>query len=99
MSPFWIGFFEQLRRRGAWIFAIMLLAFFGLVLLISETGAGDFLIQWLPEASILIAAFGILIVALAIRQARARRKNRFKISPLSRDEMNKARSKLVRPKN
>jgi hypothetical protein len=55
--------------------------------------------NWQDDA-IYVAPFAglipVLLILRAIAQARARRRERYKISPMSRDELNKARSKLLK---
>jgi hypothetical protein len=40
----------------------------------------------------------LVSIVRAVQRERARRKDRYKIAPLSRDELNKARSKLMNNK-
>jgi hypothetical protein len=106
MNSFWIGFCEQLRRRGAWVFAITLLLFMGVVLVativckaISDSWTGASWSQLEPYAGSIGVGLAILFAAIAIRQARKPRRAESKRPRLSRDELNKARSKLTDKRN
>ena len=98
MDFFWGNVFEYFkdRRLGA--------VFFGtLTALIGTLAAGAIFYQItdgfypLEDWPYLMSGIGLLLLALIWRgrkRARARRLNRYQPSPLSRDELHKARSKL-----
>jgi hypothetical protein len=95
MDFFWTNVFEYFKdRRMAGVFFGTLLALVGLIIagVIVYQILGDKVVYLLPVA----AAFFLISAARAILRARARRRNRYKSSPLSRDELKKARSKLMR---
>lgn len=95
----WNNVFEYFRDRGR---GALFFGGFSLVLglLIGGIILGQFLgeekskqcVEWM---FLLIGIICMARVCLAIRRVRARRLNRYKISPLSRDEISKARSKLM----
>lgn len=96
MDFFWGNVFDYFkeRRLGA-VFLASLAMVIGLLLL--GTVFGNFPWAW----PMFFTGLGIMLLVLiwrAIRQARAGRSNRYKSSPLSRDELRKARSKLMRAK-
>jgi membrane protein implicated in regulation of membrane protease activity len=90
---FWGQVFEFVReRRNAMIFYGTLVVFLPVLGGIAESYGG---LQYWPYA---LPGLGLLLLALVwtgLRQRRTRRLNRYKSSPLSRDEMIKARSKLT----
>ena len=92
MNYFWSNVFDHFKeRRLAAVFFGALALVVGLLLL--GTAFGDFRQDWpmiLPGMGVLLLAF----IWRGVRQMRARRLNRYKTSPLSRDERVKARSKL-----
>jgi hypothetical protein len=98
MNYFWGNVFEYFkeRRLGA-VFFVTLLAFVGVMaggVMVYQIAGGFNLLQYWPFA---LVGTGLLLLALTwrgFRQMRARRLNRYKSSPLSRDERVKARSKL-----
>jgi hypothetical protein len=92
MNGFWDNVFEYVKeRRNVAVFFGTLAVFGGLLLL--ATVFGNLQQAW----PMILPGVGILLLALiwrGIQQIRARRLNRYKTSPLSRDELAKARSKL-----
>jgi len=100
MNPFWANFFEHFRSKGAWLFVPVLLAFIGLILI------PEFFLPELTDFNservlrvVIYTMSGIVLllvagIGVAIRRNRVRRRNRRQSSSLSRDEINKARSKL-----
>lgn len=103
MDFFWGNVFEYFKdRRGPAFFVVALFAF----LVVAAVAAAIF--QNLPAEQMqdfltyATPAVGIILVALiwsGIRRAQARSRNRYKSSPLSRDEIIKARSKLSNTSN
>jgi len=57
--------------------------------------SNDLLKYWPGVVGLVLLVVAILI-GRAVMQARARRRDRYKLSPLSRDELGKARSKLLK---
>lgn len=100
MNYFWGNVFEYFKeRRYAAVFFGTLAALVGTIalgaLLIELIYAYDmerYLIYALPGLALLFSA----LLGRSLAQARARRRDRYKISPLSRDELTKARSKLLK---
>ncbi len=100
MGPFWGSLFDHLKdcgRSGSlFIFTIGgLLVLLGLAGIICGLGLHKYLLPALPGILLLTLAWA----GVAIRRARARRRQRLDHSPLSRDELRVARSKLVRHTN
>jgi peptidoglycan/LPS O-acetylase OafA/YrhL len=100
MSHFWCSLFEHLKGCGqnATLFLVALAGFVGLLVaaaIILNTQLRQYFMAALPWLGVLLAAWG----GLAIRRARARRRERLLQSPMSEDEVSKARSKLVRSRN
>jgi hypothetical protein len=100
MSPFWGSLFGHLKdcgRSGSiFIFTIGgLLVVLGLAGIICGLGLHKYLLPAVPGAIVL----GLAWAGVAIRRARARRRQRLDHSPLSRDELRVARSKLVKHAN
>ena len=100
MGPFWTSLFEHLRHcgRSATLFILTLAALFILLFLAAIIYASQLHKYLLPVLP------GIVLLALAwvgrvIRRARARRRERLNRSPLSRDELRVARSKLLKDRN
>jgi cobalamin biosynthesis protein CobD/CbiB len=95
---FWGQVFEFVReRRNAMIFYGTLAVFLAVPVL-GAIAEGYHWLQYWPYA---LPGLGLLLLALVwtgLRQRRTRRLNRYKSSPLSRDEMIKARSKLTSKK-
>ncbi len=106
MNSIWNNLYDRAkdRRYGALFFS-SLVGFFVVVVLgvlvYNILGGMDFgtfdlqshFLELLPGILIIIAAF----VWRGIRRARAQRGKRFRREELSRDEIRKARSKLVNP--
>ena len=95
MSPFWKVIFENLedRGRGMKTFIIMLATAVGLVLgaaLMEQSGFRDWVVAALPWAG----AVAVIWLVLAIRRAWKRGCENPKRTPLSDDELLKARVKL-----
>lgn len=100
MNPFWTNLSDNLKvcGRNAKFFLCVVVAFFGvpvLIAVISETGARDHILPALPW----VGVFAVAWVAVVIRQARARRRERLERRPLSCDELRVARSKLMKDRN
>ncbi len=97
-----LNVFEYFKeRRYAALFVVSMFLCFGLLLL--ACGVGDLLRkQGLAENAIyILPGLGIFFAAWVwwiIRLFRAHRNNLYKPSPMSRDELHKARSKLVKAK-
>jgi hypothetical protein len=100
MNYFWGNVFEYFKeRRYAAVFFGTLAALAGMLAvavmleqIVRAYELQDQLVYLLPGMALLFGAR----VARGIVRERARRCDRYKISPLSRDELDKARSKLVR---
>lgn len=95
MNNFWGNVFDHFkeRRLGA-VFFGSLAVVIGVLLLGNAFGGLNLQQDW----PVILLGIGLLLLALiwrGIRQARARRVNRYKSSPLARDELAKARSKLT----
>jgi len=103
MNSFWNNLYDCAKdRRYGMLFLTVLLAFPGLIILGATiykiTGANNLREYFLPA----LPGIGILLVALSwriIRRARKRGREQLKYSPLSRDELLKARSKLTKNRN
>jgi hypothetical protein len=103
MDFFWGNIFEYFKdRRGAALFyATLLVLFIALIVgailyhVICAYHLQDKLLYFLPGGALILMAW----IGSGIARARARRRNRYKSSPLSRDELIKARSKLTRIKH
>ena len=97
------SFFENLydsvkdRRYGMLFFTTFLgflvLVVFGTMIfaIAGANGWGDFILPALPGIGIFIVVLGWRL----IRRTRKRRRERLQYPPMSRDELRKARSKLV----
>ena len=97
MSPFWTSFFVHLKDcgRNATVFMITLAGLFILIVLtflICENHLENYVIRALPG----VGVFAVIWAGVAIRRARARRRERLGYPPLSFDEVRKARSKLTK---
>ena len=100
MGPFWTSLFEHLKRCGRsgtlFIFALAgLVVLAALATIICTTELYKYLLPVLPVIGVVALAWA----GVAIRRARARRHERLHHSPLSRDELRVARSKLVKDPN
>lgn len=103
MDYFWGNIFEYFKdRRGPAVFCVALVAFFVVfaigAAIFSAVPREDLAAIFICAASVLGLFFLISIISI-IRRQRARARDRYKSSPLSRDELRKARSKLSGTKN
>jgi hypothetical protein len=102
MDFFWSNVFEYFKdRRVAAVFFGTLLALGGLLIagFIAAQVICAYELQRYAVYAVPVMAFAFLVqLSRTIARARARRRDRYKISPMSRDEMNKARSKLMKPR-
>ncbi len=102
MNYFWGNVFDFFKeRRCASLFFLALMACLGTVF------AGAIIYQiaddcnWFNYWPQISAGAGLVVLLFfwrVIRRIRACRKDRYKSAPLSRDEISKARSKLIRAK-
>ena len=97
MNCFWSGFFGQLREcgRGATWFLVTLGGLFVLLVMTAlaiQSGHEKEVIGIAAVGGVLLACH----VAKVIRRAILWRRHRLKFPQLSRDELNKARSKLMK---
>jgi hypothetical protein len=91
----WFDYFKD--RRYVPIFFVTLLALFVGPLILGiffKIAADNDLLNYWPLAAIATGLWLLVLTRCAIADTRARRRGRNKISPLSRDERTKARSKL-----
>jgi hypothetical protein len=100
MSPFWASLFDYLRYcgRNATLFIVTLIGIGGLFILtviIQVNGLQEYLIYVWPP----LVIAGLIWLCMAIRRARARRRERLHRQPLSPDELRAALSKLRGNKN
>ena len=102
MNYFWGNVFEHFKeRRYAAVFFGTLMAMGGLLIagLISyQVICAYHLEDYLVNSLLAVALISMGWIGRRIARARARRRDLYKISPLSRDEVSKARSKLVKQK-
>lgn len=103
MNFFWSNVFEYFkdRHRGA-VFLVSLGMFFVALLvgtIIFQIVGADVVREYLNYIWPVVLLLFLLWVGREIRWVRAQRRNRYKISPLSRDERVKARSKLIKSKH
>lgn len=98
MDYFWSNFGDHLRGeksqndfsiRRLLLWPALLIGGFVLYGLLKEKGLDGYA---LPAAGL----FALIKMWHAVRRWKERQKNRYKSSPLSRDELTKARSKLIR---
>jgi hypothetical protein len=94
MDSFWDNLIGHFKTKSAWVFMPALLLVIGFIIV------GSCIPDQVPPEYFIYALTGAGVLALAlvwrgIRRARAQRRNKFRREELSRDEMNKARSKLV----
>jgi hypothetical protein len=96
---FWSNLFESVKeRRNVMVFFGTLVVLPGMILLASFAYYAIEAFNLADNWPVALAGFGLIFAAViwrGIRQRRARKLNRYKISPLSRDELTKARSKLT----
>ena len=97
MNPFWAGFFIQLKEggRSVSLFILTLAVLFGLILL-SAVIPFNQLQPWFVGALPVMGFFALVWLCATIRRGRAWRRQRLGKSPLSVDELRKARSKLTK---
>ncbi len=99
MNSFWSSLYDKFKdRHYAGLFFISFGSVFGLFILvmilcqiIGTAHLQQYFLQMLPGAGLLVLA----LVWRGIRRARTQRRKRFRREELSRDEIRKARSKLV----
>jgi len=95
MNHFWASLFEHLKGCGqnATLFLVALAGVVGLVVvaaIIVQSELRQYFVAALPWLGI----FLVVWICQVIRRARARRRERLWRSPLSEDELSKARCKL-----
>jgi hypothetical protein len=98
MDPFWASLFEHLKHcgRSATLFILALAGlWFFLAVVIYAANLHEYLLPELPGIVLLAAAWE----GVVNRRARARRRGRLHYSPLSRDELCVARSKLKKDRS
>jgi hypothetical protein len=100
MNHFWASLFDHLKGCGqhATLFLVALAGVVGLVVvavIIVESEFRQYFIGALPWLGI----FLVVWICQAIRRARARRRARLLQSPLSEDELSKARCKLAKSRD
>jgi hypothetical protein len=99
MNSFWGNRYDSFKdRRYGGLFVSTVLAFIALLVLGAAIGLFNQQIYFpylLPGIGLLTAAW----IWRGLHRARAERKKRLQYSPLSRDELHKARSKLVGNQN
>lgn len=103
MSFFWGNVFEYFKdRRVAAVFFGSLMALGGLLIaglilyqVFCAYELGEYLVYSLPGVVLALLAW----IGRGVARARARRRDRYKVSPMSRDELGKARSKLLKNQN
>jgi hypothetical protein len=100
MGLFWSSLFEHLKHcgRNATLFLLTLAVLLILLFLAAMIQATQ-LQEYLLPALAVILVLAVAWVGVGIRRARARRSERMPSSPLSRDELRVARSKLVKDRN
>jgi cobalamin biosynthesis protein CobD/CbiB len=97
MSPFWSSLFGHLKGCGqnATLFLVALAGFVALLVVVALIVTTE-LRQYFTAALPWVAGFLVVWSGFTIRRARARRREQALHSPLSDDELAKARSKLGR---
>ena len=100
MNNFWASLFDHLKGCGqnATLFLVALAGVFGLVALIAvaiEPQARRYLVASLPWLGVFLAVW----TGWFVRRVRARRRERLGHSPLSEDELAKARCKLAKSRD
>jgi hypothetical protein len=96
----WFDYFKD--RRFVPIFFITLVVLFAgplVIGIILQVAVSCDLLKYWPFAAAVTGVCLLILIGRGIAQARARRLNRYKSSPLSRDELAKARSKLTTKPN
>jgi cytochrome c biogenesis protein CcdA len=97
MSPFWTSFFTHLKDcgRNTTLFVVTFSLLFVLVVIATICCGNNlpgYVVRALPGVGVFVVAWG----AVAFIRMRARRRERLGRAPLSMDELQKARSKLVK---
>ncbi|PYJ00162.1 MAG: hypothetical protein DME25_21380 [Verrucomicrobia bacterium] len=97
MSPFWNSLFEHVKDcgRDATLFLITLAGLLGALVGVAIICLNDWA-EYVVRALPVLGLFAVIWAFLAIRRARARRRQRLQRKPLSDDELRVARSKLKR---
>lgn len=98
MNPFWSSLYDWSKdRRYAAVFFVTLVLFLGLavpaVIFCLQSSTLDFSEAYLLPITCVLAG---ALVWIIIRYLRTQRQDSSKYSPLSRDELTKARSKLLK---
>ncbi|MGC9943061.1 MAG: hypothetical protein ABSE48_14620 [Verrucomicrobiota bacterium] len=97
MNFLWNQVFESTReRRNAAIFICAVVLFIVAFIVGNVLAAFDLWRYW-PLILVVIGLCGVVLIWNSIRQMRTWRLNHYKSTPLSRDELAKARSKLRKP--
>lgn len=102
MNSFWERIYDAVKDRNYGMlffgtFLGMIIAFFLIGLLVAITGVNGVQTYLMPVLGGM-AFFAVIAMAVTIRRARRQRAKRRKFMELSRDEIQKARSKLMRSK-
>lgn len=95
----WFDFFRD--RRFVPVFFVTLAVVFGVLLGVALLGGTTNVSEWFkywPFIAMVVGAGLAISIGRSLVRAQARRRDRYKISLLSRDEVSKARSKLVKQK-
>ena len=100
MNYFWGNIFDYVKdRRFVPVFFITLGVLFGVPLavavLVGTTNIKDYFQYWPVMLSVVVGGL-VISIFRNVAQARAQRRHGYKVSPLSRDELSKARSKLLK---
>ena len=102
MNSLWGNVFDYFKeRRSAAIFFVAFAVALGVIFLGTILGQAANALNLMQYWPLSLPGFGLLLLAFAwrvVRQQREQRGNRYKSSPLSRDEWVKARSKLATKK-
>jgi membrane protein YdbS with pleckstrin-like domain len=97
MSPFWSSLFAEIKdcgRNATW-FLVTLGAMTVVLLLVVVMGEIDLFKYIVPTVSI-AAVFALVWACMTIRRWRTRHHGPWRYTPLSKDELRVARSKLTR---
>jgi len=98
MNSFWTNLYDSFKdRRYGGLFLSTILVFVGLLLIgvVFKKFVGR--VDWSAYFPEVLSGIGILALACGLaswRRKRAQRRNKLRYSPLSRDELRAARSKL-----
>lgn len=97
MNPFWAGLFADLKGRGrnAALFILVLPTLVLLALVAGQISRETYHDYILPAGPV-VALLAVGWLVKLFLNARAHRRARLNLSSLSRDELNKARAKLVK---